>query len=326
MKKEYQHIFEPFTVRRMTMKNRIMMTPMGTNYGESSGEMSFLHINYYEQRAKGGVGLIMVENASVDSPEGSNGTTQLRIDHDNYLPRLFKLTETVHKHGACIGIQINHAQRLHRRCVQDHVVQLGIVVRYAQGDFALSQRIHQPSGTRLARQGKINFTLNARRAAQRVALNRRVQRLKTARGIMKMRDGFTQQAGVKIAQLHLKLTESRAALLKIRRIARRLQAKAALHKLHQAIAIALIVAAEERAVSRRHQGEHMAVVQALAAQMAGDQINVSHQELRIRKNGCIDALQDIIMRRISGYMIGGIDMPFAIGLTAQDTAFQVKGA
>ena len=109
MKKEYQHIFEPFTVRRMTMKNRIMMTPMGTNYGESSGEMSFLHINYYEQRAKGGVGLIMVENASVDSPEGSNGTTQLRIDHDNYLPRLFKLTETVHKHGACIGIQINHA-------------------------------------------------------------------------------------------------------------------------------------------------------------------------------------------------------------------------
>lgn len=53
--------------------------------------MSFLHINYYEQHAKGGTGLIMVENASVDSPEGSNGTTQLRIDHDNYLPRLFKL-------------------------------------------------------------------------------------------------------------------------------------------------------------------------------------------------------------------------------------------
>lgn len=86
-----------------------MMTPMGTNYGEQSGEMSFLHINYYEQRARGGTGLIMVENANVDYPLGSNGTTQLRIDHDNYLPRLFKLTETVHKHGACIGIQINHA-------------------------------------------------------------------------------------------------------------------------------------------------------------------------------------------------------------------------
>ena len=109
MKKEYKHIFEPFTVRRMTLKNRIMMTPMGTNYGEQSGEMSFLHISYYEQRAKGGTGLIMVENASVDSPEGSNGTTQLRIDHDNFIPRLFKLTETIHKHGTCIGIQLNHA-------------------------------------------------------------------------------------------------------------------------------------------------------------------------------------------------------------------------
>lgn len=109
MKSMYKHIFEPLTIRRMTMKNRIMMTPMGTNYGEQSGEMSLLHINYYEQRARGGTGLIMVENANVDYPLGSNGTTQLRIDHDNYLPRLFKLTETVHKHGACIGIQINHA-------------------------------------------------------------------------------------------------------------------------------------------------------------------------------------------------------------------------
>lgn len=109
MRKQYKHIFEPLTIRNMTLKNRIMMTPMGTNYGEQSGEMSFLHINYYEQRAKGGTGLIMVENASVDSPEGSNGTTQLRIDHDNYIPRLFKLTETVHKHGTRIGIQLNHA-------------------------------------------------------------------------------------------------------------------------------------------------------------------------------------------------------------------------
>lgn len=109
MRREYKKIFEPLTIRRMTMKNRIMMTPMGTNYGEESGEMSFLHINYYEQRAKGGTGLIMVENASVDSPEGSNGTTQLRIDHDKFIPRLFKLTETIHKYGTCIGIQINHA-------------------------------------------------------------------------------------------------------------------------------------------------------------------------------------------------------------------------
>uniref|UniRef100_UPI003AB52A8C oxidoreductase n=1 Tax=Blautia sp. TaxID=1955243 RepID=UPI003AB52A8C len=91
------------------IKNRIVMMPMGTNYGEQNGEMSFLHINYYEQRAKGGTGLIIVENASIDSPQGSNGTTQLRIDHDNYLPRLFKFCENIHRYGTKIAIQINHA-------------------------------------------------------------------------------------------------------------------------------------------------------------------------------------------------------------------------
>ena len=90
MKTKYPHIFEPMTIRRMTVKNRIVMTPMGTNYGEQNGEMSFLHINYYEQRAKGGTGLLIVENASVDSHRFQR-TTQLRIDLDNYIPRLFKI-------------------------------------------------------------------------------------------------------------------------------------------------------------------------------------------------------------------------------------------
>lgn len=109
MKSNYKHIFEPFTVKSMTLNNRICMMPMGTNYGEQNGEMSFLHIDYYRQRAKGGTGLLIVENANVDFPQGSNGTTQLRIDHDNYLPRLFKFCEEMHRYGTKVSIQINHA-------------------------------------------------------------------------------------------------------------------------------------------------------------------------------------------------------------------------
>ena len=109
MKDKYTHIFEPLTVRTMTIKNRICMMPMGTNYGEQNGEMSFLHIDYYRQRAKGGTGLLIVENANVDFPQGSNGTTQLRIDHDNYLPRLYKFCEDMHRYGTKVSIQINHA-------------------------------------------------------------------------------------------------------------------------------------------------------------------------------------------------------------------------
>lgn len=106
---KYDELFSPLTIKNMTIENRTVMTPMGTNFGEQNGEMSFLHIDYYEQRAMGGAGLIIVENACVKFPEGSNGTTQLRIDHDNYIPRLYKLCESVHKHDTKIAIQLNHA-------------------------------------------------------------------------------------------------------------------------------------------------------------------------------------------------------------------------
>ena len=82
---------------------------MGTNYGEANGEMSNRHMNYYSLRAKGGVGLIILENANVEYPVGSNGTSQIRIDHDSYMPRYYQLVESLHKDGATVAIQINHA-------------------------------------------------------------------------------------------------------------------------------------------------------------------------------------------------------------------------
>lgn len=109
MKSDYPNLFKPIAIGNMVMRNRTAMMPMGTNYGEQNGEMSFLHINYYKQRAAGGTGLIIVENANVDYPLGSNGTTQIRIDHDNYIPRYFKLCEELHSQGACVAIQLNHA-------------------------------------------------------------------------------------------------------------------------------------------------------------------------------------------------------------------------
>lgn len=109
MKADYPKIFEPITIKRTTIKNRIAMTPMGTNYGETSGEMSPRHMNYYNLRAKGCVGLIILENANVEYPVGSNGTSQIRIDHDSFMPRFYQLVETLHKSGATVAIQINHA-------------------------------------------------------------------------------------------------------------------------------------------------------------------------------------------------------------------------
>ena len=109
MKNNFPYVFSPLTIRGMTLKNRVVMMPMGSDFAGHDGELSDEHIKYYELRARGGTGLIMVENVCVKYPEGSNGTTQLRLDKDCYIPRLFTLTEACHRQGALMGIQINHA-------------------------------------------------------------------------------------------------------------------------------------------------------------------------------------------------------------------------
>lgn len=109
MKNNFKHIFSPLKVRGMVMPNRVAMMPMGSDLAGHTGELSDEHIKYYEQRARGGTGLIIVENVCVKYPEGSNGTTQLRIDQDCYIPRLWNLTEACHRHGAMVAVQINHA-------------------------------------------------------------------------------------------------------------------------------------------------------------------------------------------------------------------------
>ena len=78
--KNFRKLFEPYTVKSMTLRNRIVMTPIGTNFAEHTGEVNERIIDYYKQRAKGGTGLITIEAASVYSPQGASGAYQLRID------------------------------------------------------------------------------------------------------------------------------------------------------------------------------------------------------------------------------------------------------
>ena len=109
MKNNFPHVFSPLSLRGVTLKNRVAMMPMGSDFAGPGGELTDEHIRYYELRARGGTGLIIVENVCVKYPEGSNGTTQLRLDKDCYIPRLFTMTEACHRHGACMGVQLNHA-------------------------------------------------------------------------------------------------------------------------------------------------------------------------------------------------------------------------
>ena len=54
------------------MPNRVAMMPMGSDFAGHTGELTDEHIKYYELRARGGTGLIIVENVCVKYPEGSN--------------------------------------------------------------------------------------------------------------------------------------------------------------------------------------------------------------------------------------------------------------
>jgi 2,4-dienoyl-CoA reductase-like NADH-dependent reductase (Old Yellow Enzyme family)/thioredoxin reductase len=107
----YYRLFEEGRIGRMTVKNRIVMPPMATNYAGPSGEPTERLIGYYAERAKGGAGLIIVENVQVKYPQGKNVACQLRLDQNKFIPGFQELAEAVHAHQARIFIQIHHAGR-----------------------------------------------------------------------------------------------------------------------------------------------------------------------------------------------------------------------
>jgi 2,4-dienoyl-CoA reductase-like NADH-dependent reductase (Old Yellow Enzyme family)/thioredoxin reductase len=106
-----QKLFEPTKIGAMTVKNRIVMPAMGTDFGTQDGFVSPKLVDYYEERAKGGVGLIIVENTSVDYPRGKAMPNQISIDHDKYLEGLSELARAIKRGGSRSAIQLEHGGR-----------------------------------------------------------------------------------------------------------------------------------------------------------------------------------------------------------------------
>lgn len=103
-------LFEPFKIGTMELKNRIVMPPMGTNFSAEDGSVTKRLKNYHVERAKGGVGLIIVEGTYVE-PRGRGSVRQLAVDHDNKIPGLRELTTAVRANGAKIALQLIHGGR-----------------------------------------------------------------------------------------------------------------------------------------------------------------------------------------------------------------------
>ncbi|MGC8810875.1 MAG: FAD-dependent oxidoreductase [bacterium] len=106
----YPRLFSPIIIHTITIKNRVVMPPMCTNYATIGGAVTERMIDYYAARAIGGVGLINVEFAYV-RPDGKVFEHMLGIYDDKLIPGLQKLTESVHKEGTKIFIQLAHGGR-----------------------------------------------------------------------------------------------------------------------------------------------------------------------------------------------------------------------
>ena len=103
-------LWEPFHIGRMELKNRVVMPPMVTRYASEDGFVTERTKDYYEARALGGVGLIIVEATYVHR-QGWAFQNQIGISDDKFIPKLKELTDVVHKHGAKIAVQLHHGGR-----------------------------------------------------------------------------------------------------------------------------------------------------------------------------------------------------------------------
>ncbi len=104
----YEHLTSPTSIGGLQLKNRIAMSAMGVEIAEADGHAREPIIAYYEERARGGVGLIITEVAAVAYPRGATAQRQLAVSSDDHLPGLREMTDRVHRHGARIALQMVH--------------------------------------------------------------------------------------------------------------------------------------------------------------------------------------------------------------------------
>lgn len=108
---QFPSLFSPGSIGGLNLKNRIIMSPMAVNYTGLDGAVTDAMVDYYEARARGGVGAIIVEAAIADSSTGSEGFGKLKIDSPKYLLGLSRLAETIKSYNCGAFIQLYHPGR-----------------------------------------------------------------------------------------------------------------------------------------------------------------------------------------------------------------------
>ncbi|MGI6231181.1 MAG: NAD(P)/FAD-dependent oxidoreductase [Tractidigestivibacter sp.] len=103
---DYSNLFTPFSVGSMRVKNRIGMSPMGTNSAFTNGRKDAQEIDYFIERAKGGAGIIFM-GCQMLNEKVAQGSMEGYLDSFTVLPSLTSVCDGVHRYGAKIVCQVS---------------------------------------------------------------------------------------------------------------------------------------------------------------------------------------------------------------------------
>lgn len=103
----HARLLSPFTIRRVSLLNRLVFQPHFTALGHIDGMPSDDHVAYHEERARGGVGLIILESQAVH-PTGKMSRRFINAWDPAVVPGLSKIAEAVHRHGTKLFGQLTH--------------------------------------------------------------------------------------------------------------------------------------------------------------------------------------------------------------------------
>lgn len=107
----YDMLFSPMKIGNVEIKNRIIMAPMCMGFGQYNGCATETMMDYYEERAKGGVGLIFTEITRINDITGASSFGQLGMSHDYQIPALREMADRIHKHNCKIMVELHHPGR-----------------------------------------------------------------------------------------------------------------------------------------------------------------------------------------------------------------------
>ena len=103
---EFSALFKPGNIGTLRLENRLIMPAMGNNLADEEGKVTERQLYYYQLRAKGGVGLVVIQFTSVTAEDTT--PYHLALYDDKFIPGLRRLVETIHGEGAKACVQLMH--------------------------------------------------------------------------------------------------------------------------------------------------------------------------------------------------------------------------